>query len=98
MLSWASTLPLALLTSRFNGRRLWFLVVSDTLIRPAFVIALNLCIRLASPLVMKRDGFRLCLYFVRANAGYTLELVQTLDVAILFPVRDDRLCFFLCQT
>jgi hypothetical protein len=52
----------------------------------------------ASTSVTKRDGFRLCLYFVRVNAGYALELVQTLDVAILFAVRDDRLCFFLCQT
>jgi ACS family glucarate transporter-like MFS transporter len=52
----------------------------------------------ASTSITKRDGFRLCLYFVRANAGYALELVQTLDIAILFPVRDDRLCFFLCQT
>src|SRR5271156_2115844 len=53
---------------------------------------------IASTSVAKRDLCRLCLYFVRANAGHALELVQTLDIAILFPVRDDRLGFFLCQT
>jgi hypothetical protein len=52
----------------------------------------------ASTSVAKRDRRRLCLYFVRAYAGHALELVQTLDVAILFPVRDDSLGFFLCQT
>jgi hypothetical protein len=36
--------------------------------------------------VAKRDPCRLCLYFVRANAGHALELVQSLDVAVLLPV------------
>src|SRR5271156_6471859 len=52
---------------------------------------------IASTSVAKRDLCRLCLYFVRANAGHALELVQTLDVAVLFPVRDDRPRFVLCQ-
>jgi hypothetical protein len=49
LLAWVITLPLVLLISRFDGWRFWFLAISGTLIGPALLIALNLCIRLAEP-------------------------------------------------
>jgi hypothetical protein len=49
MLAWVITLPLVLLISRFDGWRSWFLAVSGTLMGPALLAALNLCIRLAEP-------------------------------------------------
>lgn len=48
-LAWVITLPLVLLVRRFDGWRFWFLAVSGTLVGPALMIALNLCIRLAKP-------------------------------------------------
>lgn len=48
-LAWVITLPMALLISKLDGWRFWLLAISGTLIGPALLIALNLCIRLAQP-------------------------------------------------
>ena len=49
MLAWVISLPLVLLINRFDGWRSWFLAVIGTLMGPALLVALNLCIRLAEP-------------------------------------------------
>jgi predicted MFS family arabinose efflux permease len=48
-IAWVVTLPLALLISRFDGWRFWFLAASGTAVGPALLIVLNLCIRFAKP-------------------------------------------------
>jgi hypothetical protein len=47
MLAWLVTLPFVLLISRFSGWHFWFLAVCGTLMGPALLMVLNLCIRLA---------------------------------------------------
>jgi hypothetical protein len=49
MLAWVVTMPLVLVVGRFDGWRFWLLAITGTLIGPALMIALNLCIRVAQP-------------------------------------------------